>query len=183
MENTDILNVDDSIRQDSNETVPIENSGADIAQAINMSQIVSEVKSMNRRLGSVAEESNELREVNCELQKQIVQLKSTLKFEQQLTKSLRDDIMLKDLTIKSQQDQILALQQELEKQASNKRAKNPKTPKDKKFDEGVTVTSTPRSASREKKSTSVQNKSFETSVSKRKLKLRSNKSSGNTIIV
>ena len=60
----------------------LKNSGADIAQAINMSQIVSEVKSMNRRLGSVAEESNELREVNCELQKQIVQLKSTLKFEQ-----------------------------------------------------------------------------------------------------
>ena len=50
----------------------LKNSGADIAQAINMSQIVSEVKSMNRRLGSVAEESNELREVNCVLQKQIV---------------------------------------------------------------------------------------------------------------
>ena len=64
------------------------------------------MKNINNRFDQISTESKQFKEINSELENQIVQLKACLKIEQQNCKSLQDEIVIKDKKIKIQQDEI-----------------------------------------------------------------------------
>jgi hypothetical protein len=67
------------------------------------------MKNINDRFDQISTESKQFKEINSELENQIVQLKSCLKIEQQNYKSLQDQIVIKDKKIKIQQDDLYLL--------------------------------------------------------------------------
>ena len=69
-----------------------------------------QMKNINDRFDQISTESKQFKEINSELENQIVQLKACHKIEQQNYKSLQDEIVIKDKKIKIQQDEIKNLQ-------------------------------------------------------------------------
>jgi chromosome segregation ATPase len=78
--------------------------------ATDIANISIQMKNINDRFDQISTESKQFKEINSELENQIVQLKACLKIEQQNCKSLQDEIVIKDKKIKIQQDEIKNLQ-------------------------------------------------------------------------
>ena len=103
------------------------------------------MKNINDRFDQISTESKQFKEINSELENQIVQLKACLKIEQQNCKSLQDEIVIKDKKIKIQQDEIKNLQTTVTK-LSTKPAQKPITTSispSNSFTSGISSTSTP----------------------------------------
>ena len=70
--------------------------------ATDIANISIQMKNINDRFDQISTESKQFKEINSELENQIVQLKACLKIEQQNCKSLQDEIVIKDKKIKIQ---------------------------------------------------------------------------------
>jgi uncharacterized protein (DUF3084 family) len=106
-----------SLNKELTTTTPIvENSEQETGEAIengnltplatDIANISIQMKNINDRFDQISTESKQFKEINSELENQIVQLKACLKIEQQNCKSLQDEIVIKDKKIKIQQDEI-----------------------------------------------------------------------------
>ena len=80
--------------------------------ATDIANISIQMKNINDRFDQISTESKQFKEINSELENQIVQLKACLKIEQQNCKSLQDEIVIKDKKIKIQQDEIKIFKQQ-----------------------------------------------------------------------
>ena len=136
------------------------------------------MKNINDRFDKISTESKQFKEINSELENQIVQLKTCLKIEQQNYKSLQDEIVIKDKKIKIQQDEIKNLQTTVTKLSTKPAQKTITTSisPSNSFTSVISSTSTPVS----RKRTVEQLKPKQ----KNQLKLRNNqKKTGNVLII
>ena len=178
-----------SLNKELTTTTPIvENSEQETGEAIengnltplatDIANISIQMKNINDRFDQISTESKQFKEINSELENQIVQLKACLKIEQQNCKSLQDEIVIKDKKIKIQQDEIKNLQTTVTKLSTKPAQKTITTSicPSKSFTSGISSTSTPVS----RKSTVEQLKPKQ----KNQLKLRNNqKKTGNVLII
>lgn len=135
--------------------------------------ILVQLFSLNKKLDDVSSRSDQLKNMNTELENQTLQLKSLLKLEQQKTKSLQDEITIQNVKIRSQEEEIASLNLKLLDGAKSK----PKADK-KSFHDGISNTSTPINVKR------IPREKREKTPPKKKLPLRKDqKESGNILII